>query len=408
MRLADGGSTARSRYGSSMTASWSARPVAIVCPRYAPAVGGVERYVEQLALGLMARGVPVEIVATDPGSRRPSMEMRGGITVRRFPTLAGDAIYYVSPQLTHWLRHRAGRYSLLHAHNLHTLVPLAASWGAGRANIPLVLTAHYHGTGHTPFRNVLHVPYRPLARRVVRAAARVVCNSNAEYQLLRRDFGADIRSIVIPEGIDPPWALDEPPPGEAGGAFAIPDRDPDGAADRVSILSVGRLETYKGVEHIVAALPFLPADHRLVVVGSGPARERIERTAARLGVSGRVLLCGRVPDDELRAWYARAAVAVSLSGHESFGLTVLESAAAGAPVVASDIPAHRESVAYAPPGRISLVALRADGETVAHAITAARDQGRWNDRSGWRLPTWDTLVDGTLTTYESLLTTPRV
>ena len=166
---------------------------------------------------------------------------------------------------------------------------------------------------------------------------------------------------------------------------------------------MGRLETYKGVQDIVTALPFLPADHRLVVVGSGPAADLIEKTAARLGVGGRVLLRGRVPDDELRAWYGRAAVAVSLSRHESFGLTVLESAAAGAPVVASDIPAHRESMAFVPAGRIRLVPLDADGETLAQAITAARAQGRSTDHSAWHLPTWDTLVDGTLTTYRSVL-----
>jgi glycosyltransferase involved in cell wall biosynthesis len=403
-------------YACQVSASWSTRPVGIVAPRYAPAVGGVERYVEQLALGLAARGVPIEIVTTDPTSGHESVEKRGGITVRRFPTLAHDATYYVSPAMTRWLRHEAGRYSLLHAHNLHTLVPLAASWGAGRAHLPLVLTAHYHGIGHTPFRKALHVPYRPLARRLVRAAARVICNSDAEYQLLRRDFGANLRAVVIPEGIDPPWAADEHARGtDAGGTEAADgtagaaDRDPDGSTGRVSILSVGRLEEYKGVQRVVAALPFLPADHRLVVVGSGPARDRIEQTAARLGVSGRVVLLGHVPDHELRAWYGRAAVAVSLSRHESFGLTVLESAAAGAPVVASDIPAHRESMAYAPAGRISLVPLDAEGQTLARAITAARAQGRSTDRSAWRLPTWDTLVDGVLTAYESVLgTSPRV
>ena len=119
-----------------MSAAWSAKPVGIVAPRYAPAVGGVERYVEQLALGLVARGVPVEIVTTDPRASHDSLEMRDAITVRRFPTLAHDAIYYVSPAMTRWLRHEAGRYSLLHAHNLHTLVPLAASWGAGRGAHP--------------------------------------------------------------------------------------------------------------------------------------------------------------------------------------------------------------------------------------------------------------------------------
>ena len=84
---------------------------------------------------------------------------------------------------------------------------------------------------------------------------------------------------------------------------------------------------------------------------------------------------GRVADEELRAWYQHAAVFVSLSELESFGLAVLEAAAAGVPVLASDIPAHRESTAWVPAGRITLVPSDGDSPTIAAAIDVVAAAG---------------------------------
>jgi glycosyltransferase involved in cell wall biosynthesis len=381
-----------SRSIADVTIPWSQPPIAIVSPLYPPATGGVERYVGRLAAGLNERGVPVEIVTTDPAARTATIERRDGIPVRRFPTVRGDRLFFPSPALTRWLSHNAHRYALLHLHSLHTLLPLAGTWSARADGIPTVLTAHWHGTGHTPLRRVLHLPYRPAAGWVVGRSAAIIANSQSEAAFLRRDFGERLSITVIPEGIQLPGESTTTVPATA---------DPDGVSGRTTVLSVGRLEAYKGVERIVDAMRHLPASVRLVVVGSGPAEADIRHAANSLG--DRILLRGRVPDEELRAWYQRAAAFVSLSAHESFGLTVLEAAAAGVPVVASDIPAHRESCAFVPQGRITLVSLDGDDAALARAITASLGQGRADDRSSWALPSWDGLVDATLRVYRGVL-----
>lgn len=370
------------------------RPIGIVCPLYPPYMGGVERHVERLAAGLAARGVPVEIVTTDPTSHAPRQDEVAGVPVHRFPTLRGDRTFFASPSLARWLASNADRYALLHAHSLHTLLPIAAAVAARRAKLPLVVTAHYHGAGHTMLRDLLHLPYRPFARRVMRGAARVVCNSAAECDLLASHFGS-LRARVVPPGIDVP---------------EMPATGPL-ADSSVTILSVGRLEGYKSVDRAVRSLAHLPANHRLVVVGDGPARADIESAAAGLERPERVEMRGRVSDEELRGWYATADVAISLSRHEAFGLTVLEAAAAGLPVVASDIPAVREVAGYAPPDRVELVPLDASDEAVAEAIQRAASRGRvaavrHGGAAGWKLPTWDGLVEGVLATYRELLSPP--
>ncbi len=355
-------------------------------------MGGVERYVAHLARGLQARGIPVEIVTTEPATDHPYLESCDGIPVRRFPTLRGDRLFYPSPLLARWLGHNGGRYSLFHAHNLHTLVPLACEWAARQNRIPFILTAHWHGTGHTPVRRLLHVPYRPVADWVVHGSRSVIGNSDAEAALLRRDFGDRLPITVIPEGI----SLATP-------AVADPIGGGVDHSNGVTILSVGRLEPYKRVQRLVEAVAVLPEPYQVVVVGDGPARSAIERAAVTSGVHDQVRLLGRVPDDELRGWYARADAFVSLSMHESFGLAVLEAAAAGMPVVASDIPAHRESLAFVPHGRIILVPTNAPAVAVAAAIQVALAAGRAVDRSDWPLPSWDGLVDQTVDVYRSVL-----
>src|SRR3954463_8043798 len=81
----------------SLATSADRRPIGIVAARYPPAIGGVELHVERLAEGLAARGIPVEILVTDPTGELRPFERRHGIPVRRFPTLRrGDEVYFVS------------------------------------------------------------------------------------------------------------------------------------------------------------------------------------------------------------------------------------------------------------------------------------------------------------------------
>ena len=83
---------------------------------------------------------------------------------------------------------------------------------------------------------------------------------------------------------------------------------------------------------------------------SGAVRGRIEE----LGVKEDVVLTGFVSDEALACLYSAAVIVVQPSLAEGFGLPAVEAAACGAPVVLSDIPAHRETLGddalFFPPG----------------------------------------------------------
>jgi glycosyltransferase involved in cell wall biosynthesis len=121
------------------------------------------------------------------------------------------------------------------------------------------------------------------------------------------------------------------------------------------IAFTGRLVPHKGVDTLLRALPQLPDDVVLLVVGRGPALGGLTEMARRMGIAERIRFCPTVSDAELPS-YLRAAdlfVFASQNRLEGFGLAVAEALACGLPVVVADIPGVREVIE---PGREGLLA----------------------------------------------------
>lgn len=362
--------------------------VALIAHQYPPSVGGVQRHVAELAAGFTARGIEVEVVTCDPTQHLPARAVEDGVLVHRFPTVANDAVFFISPSLAAWLLRNARRFSLLHAHSYHTPLALQTLIAARAARRPFVLTPHYHGTGHSFVRRALHVPYRVVGRAIVRRSESLICVSEAERALVKRHFGHDLEAVIAPNGVD----VDE----------ILRAQPLDIRRRRTLILTAGRLEHYKQVDRVVEAMPRLPEDHELVVLGTGPAQADIVERARQLRLTDRIHVLGHVPTRLLYQWFRTADVFVSLSRHEAFGITLLEAAVAGAGVVASDIPAHREVAGYLAPGVVNFVPRDDSLDELASAIArAGRREVVREDIS--RVPTWRDTVERTLTAYEIAL-----
>ncbi|MDQ6878356.1 MAG: glycosyltransferase family 4 protein, partial [Candidatus Dormibacteraeota bacterium] len=336
--------------------------IALVTPGFWPAIGGVERHVEMLGRGLARRGIEVEVITTDPGRDQPTLERRDNFLIRRFPTVAGDSVFQIAPRLGWWLAKNANRFALIHAHSYHTPVALQAAVACHWSSVPLLVTTHYHGVGHSRLRRRLHAPYRIFGAWMLRQAEAVICVSNAESTLLVEHFGDRLPVTVIPNGVD----VDEVT------AARPRDRDPS----RPLVLVAGRLEPNKEVNRLVSAMALLPNRFRLAIAGDGPARGAIAGAVKETCLADRVELLGQLTRLDLLEWFRTADVFVSLSRHEAFGLTVMEAAAGGCRLVLSDIPAHRELAGYFPPNSVSLVPSDAAPAAVADAIGGAASLGR--------------------------------
>ena len=300
--------------------------IGFVVPRYAPFVGGVETHVERLATGMARLGHSVQVLTHRyDRALRPS-EAIDGVRVRRFAVPIPSDNFAVSLSLWAALARESKSFDVVHAHAYHALPAL---WAALAPRRKLIFTPHYHGTGHSPFRKALHPVYRPLGGYIVRRANRVIAVSEVERSLLLGHFpSASSKTVVIPNGVDRELldqsiAFDEP---------------------RRVILSAGRLESYKRVE--IAPSMLWRICPRITFSASWATAQHVSRSSRGrelADLSGdRIRLMGQVSRDDLYRWFQTASVYVSLSTNEAMPVTVVETLAAGAAIVASDIPAHGE------------------------------------------------------------------
>ncbi len=120
---------------------------------------------------------------------------------------------------------------------------------------------------------------------------------------------------------------------------------------------------------------------RWIVVGDGPERGRLEKLASELGVAGDVTFAGFVPDDLLPQYYAEASCYVHTAVEESFGLSVIEAAYCGTPIVAVDEGGVRETVEHGVTGCLVIPSPH-ELATSVEAILTSPDSGRSLGQAG--------------------------
>jgi glycosyltransferase involved in cell wall biosynthesis len=153
-------------------------------------------------------------------------------------------------------------------------------------------------------------------RFAYRRAARVIISSRNVRDQYRRHYGPRDRIIVNPLATATPTHTSK--------------RD---ANDTFVIGSVGRLDPCKGLDMLFDAVALAGVDRvRLLIVGDGPDRQRLEQRAKSSGVADRITWTGRLNDPS--AAYAKMDVLALPSVYEAFGLVALEAMAHGVPVLA--------------------------------------------------------------------------
>lgn len=340
-----------------------------------PELGGIESHVAEVAPRLAAADYDITIVATDRDGTLPEHDGWAGVLVRRFRAYPRRRDYYASPGLFgHILR---DRYDLLHVQGIHTLVPPVAMLAAYLRRRPYIVTFHTGGTSSRFRARARSTQFRLLGPLLRRAGA-LIAVSEFEAQrfegLLKLPAGS-IR-VIRNGGALPPSETPENP--------VVPDPD--------LILSVGRLERYKGHHRAIAALPHLhktKPNARLRIVGAGPAEQELRQLAYDLGVAQYVSIEFIPPEDRaaMYATVAGAGASVLLSDYEAHPVAVMESLALARPVVVLETSGMTELVRL---GWAAGVPADAAPTQIAGAIAAQLDHPVRPEPAS--LPTWDRCV----------------
>jgi glycosyltransferase involved in cell wall biosynthesis len=287
-------------------------------------LAGIERYAVELIRALV-RLAPGEIVLFTRTEMPASL---AGIGAERHETQIVGRV----PLDQAWLPWAASRSRVDLLHTLASPTPVA--WRG-----PSAMTIHDATPWiHPDAMDTLARWYvKPLYPQAISRAGVIFTVSEAARDDLVRSAGAPgDRIVVTPNGVDPRF-------------FEARARQGPRAP---YLLAVGSLEPRKNVPVLLEALRILRRDGRdlaLFVAG----RQAWTHSLPLGDLEPHVKLLGTVSDEELASLYAGAACFVMPSLHEGFGLPLAEAMAAGAPAVASDIPALREvggeTVRYADP-----------------------------------------------------------
>ncbi|MEM2291972.1 MAG: glycosyltransferase family 4 protein [Nitrososphaerota archaeon] len=267
----------------------------------------------------------VTVFASNPEGTLPRYEVINGVKVFRYNCFAPSGAYYFSAELPAMLRKE--KFDVVHAHNYHGL-PFHIAGLFARCD-KFIVSPCFHGAGHTTFRDCLFKIFKPFGKRTLKRADHILAASEFEKSLLCRFF--DFRPddiVVIPRGVD----------------FSEFKGLKRKRHHSKSILFVGRLVEYKGVQFLVEALPKLPKDVILKIVGKGPLRSRLEARAKHLGVYDRIRFYQNLERKELLQMYADSDVFVLPSRYEAYSKVVAEALMAGIPCIVANTSALKEWV----------------------------------------------------------------
>ena len=298
----------------------SKKRIGIVCPYGWDTPGGVQSHVGDLAQYLIRQGHYVSVLApaidednlpdfVTSAGRPIAIPYNGAVARVLFGPIAFSRV-------RHWISN--GNFDVLHLHEpAIPSISLLACWAAEG---PMVGTFHAAAK-----RQKVTFAVAPILEPVIEKLTARIAVSEAARETLTEHLETD--AIVVPNGI-------------------YADRYRDGVIDQRwtgnTLGFIGRFEEKrKGLDVLVTALPSIIAqfpDLKVFIAGPGDAQEVLKEIDPYL--HSRFEFLGRISESEKANFLASVGLYIAPNtGGESFGIILAEALAAGASVVASDIPA---------------------------------------------------------------------
>ncbi|MEX0568778.1 MAG: glycosyltransferase, partial [Candidatus Njordarchaeota archaeon] len=296
-----------------------------------PEIGGVQTHVYDLARTAIKAGHRVTVITTVLSERK--IEIREGIRVIRvaYPRYAGilepsglkDRLKKIFSKI---------KPDIVHAHHAFSPMGISTGWASKELGLPVVLTNHSIPIGYEAFKDVWNVISRiislyPVLDNITKYDA-IIAVSKLAAEFIRLFYKGYIK--IVP-----------PPIGDDFFDVEATKEDIGFSNDDKIVLFVGRLDPKKGLEFALHAFRYVTLSEpkaKLCIVGPGSKTYRgiIQGLAERWGIGDNVIFIGKVSREMLKKFYVASDVFIFPSiGGESFGIVVLESMAAGTPVVAA-------------------------------------------------------------------------
>jgi rhamnosyl/mannosyltransferase len=354
-------------------------------------VGGVEQVIRQMCVGTGRLGITNQVLSLSRDRRLEPFDYEGH-TVHRAPLNFEVASNAVSVQAIGKLARMAAEADVVHYHFPWPFMDMAHF--LARIDKPTVVTYH----SDIVRQKVLLKLYEPLKHRFLESVDTIVATSpNYLASSAVLDRYRD-KTRVITFGLD---KTSYPEPDQARLDHWRAQVGPK------FFLFVGVLRYYKGLHILLDAVA--GTDYPVVIVGAGPIEAELKAHAARLGLKS-VQFVGAV-DDLDKAALLKLCYAVAFPSHlrsEAFGISLLEGAMYGKPMISSEIGTgttyinvHGETGLVVPPSDHD--ALRAAMQTLWNDPQMAQEMGQRAEARYWQLFTSAQMADNYAHLYQELV-----
>ena len=318
---------------------------------YPPFINGVSTSVFMLKKALERKGHQVFVVTLNSESFKYSFDEDN--TVIRIPGLP-IGIYDYRVTSVYPLRAmniiRKWKLDVRHSHTEFS-VGTFARFISRQYNIPLVHTYHtlYEDYVYYITKGYFDKP----SKKIVEYLTQFYCDKTANelivptkkiYDLFKEKYNVDKNIYVIPTGIEIDRFYEENVDKKKIEKIR---KDLKISKDSFNIVFVGRLAKEKNVDLLLSAQKRINEKEKninLIIIGDGPDMEEYKETSKKLGIDKNVFFTGKVPWEEIPAYYRAGNIFATASTSETQGLTVIEAMAASIAPVCIDDESFRNTV----------------------------------------------------------------
>lgn len=363
---------------------------------FLPNVGGMENVVHWLALEYCKLGHQVVVLAKTPRKMKQAPEFP--YPVYYYKRSRSEVFFLQSPEKMLKELHKQYNFDVIHAHQMYPTGYLAVRF-AQKNNVSVLLTSHAGDV----------TPNSKYRRSKIKCRRMIWAMQNADAVT---GVGTGVcDEINFLTGMEKAQYL-------ANGCFPPSDlpltTELQAKLEKIGIgsdtefdLSVSRLHPAKGLEYLINAYGILKKRQVNVPIylmaGSGHNEEELRLQIEQLDLEDQIYMIGAVTPEERDWLLRRCRFFMQPSMREGMPLTVLESLAAGAPVIGTDIPGIRELLQddwngkVVPPG---------DSEALANVLErlTAEDQQRFhhNAISILESHSWDRIAEQYIAIFQKL------
>lgn len=294
---------------------------------YPPFHGGIESVAFELTEGLNTLGHETDVLCAATNRITTIESSPSGYRITRAGSMGRVLSTSIAPALILLLHQAGAQYDIIHLHMPNPMAALAMWLVRPKAK----LVTHWHS-------DVVHQKhalklYEPLQRWILDRSDAVIATS-APYLLASDALQPYIEKVeVIPLGIRPPSIYR---------AMTIEKARTIRAqyGNRKIIFALGRMTAYKGFDTLIDAARLIDDDAVILVGGGGGLLKFYRDRVLHDGLEDKIHFIGRIPDEEMPAYFAAATLFClpSNARSEAFGVVLLEAMAAGTPIVATNIP----------------------------------------------------------------------